>query len=261
MDIIVCIKQVPDTVDVKIDPVTKNLLREGIEGVINPFDKNALEEAIKIKESLGGKVTVISMGPAQVKESLKEALAMGADEAILLSDRCFAGADTLATAHVLAAAIKKIGSYDIIFFGRHAVDADTGQVGPIVAEKLGLPQVTYAKGIQCRGEKLLVERLLEDEIETVEVKTPVVITATKELNTPRYPSPIKIMKAARKNIPVWNLDAIEVELERVGLDGSPTRVIDVFTPQKTKEVEMLCGGDWEEIAQTLFEKLRADKVL
>ncbi|MDI3534377.1 MAG: hypothetical protein PWQ82_742 [Thermosediminibacterales bacterium] len=260
MNIIVCVKQVPDTMDVKIDPVTKNLIREGIEGVINPFDKNAIEEAVKIKDEYGGKVTAISMGPPQFKESLKEALAMGVDEAILISDRAFAGADTLATSYVLAEAIKKIGNYDLIFCGKHAVDADTGQVGPEIAERLGIPQITFVKSLKLENDAVVAERLLEDAVEKVTVKLPAVITTTKELNEPRYPSPIKIMKAARKEIPIWSASELNADPEQIGLKGSPTQVVDIFTPEKTTEVEMI-QGTAEEIANTLFEKLREKKVL
>lgn len=261
MDIIVCIKQVPDpTVEVRIDPKTKNLVREGIAGVINSYDKNALEEAVRIKESQGGKVTVISMGPPQVKEALREALAIGADEAILLSDREFGGADTLATSYVLALAIKKLGGADIILFGKNAVDADTGQVGPIVAERLGLPQATYASKISVEGDILLIDRHLEDSTETVKVTLPTVITADKELNEPRYPTPLKIMKAAKKEIIVWCKVDIEADAAKIGLKGSPTRVLEIFSPAKSNQVKLINGSP-EEAAQTLFNVLRADKVI
>lgn len=260
MEIVVCIKQVPDTVDVKIDPVTKNLVREGITGVINPFDKNALEEAIRLKEKQGAKVTVISMGPPQFKESLREALAMGADEAVLLCDRAFAGADTLATAYVLNQAIKKIGQPDIVFFGKHAVDADTGQVGPIVAEMLGLVQATYVTKVTVEEDKIQVERLLEDSKESLELKLPAVLTVAKELNEPRYPTPLKIMKAARKEIAGWGKEDLGADPAQIGMRGSPTQVLDIFSPQRSKEVKML-SGTLEEIAQDLFNHLRADKVL
>ncbi|PKM87909.1 MAG: electron transfer flavoprotein subunit beta [Firmicutes bacterium HGW-Firmicutes-12] len=261
MEILVCIKQVPDpTVEVRIDPKTKNLVREGIVGVINPYDKNALEEAIRIKESQGGKVTVISMGPPQVKESLREALAMGADEAILLSDREFGGADTLATSYVLAQAIKKLGKVDIILFGKNAVDADTGQVGPIVAEKLGLPQITFASKISVDGNILLVDRHLEEATETIKVTLPAVITACKELNEPRYPNPLKIMKAARKEITVWGKTDIQVDAAKLGLKGSPTCVLEIFSPSKSTQVKILNGSP-EEASQALFTVLREDKVI
>lgn len=261
MEIIVCIKQVPDpTVEVRIDPKTKNLVREGIAGVINPYDKNALEEAVRIKESQGGKVTVISMGPPQVKEALREALAIGADEAILLSDREFGGADTLATSYVLALAIKKLGGADIVLFGKNAVDADTGQVGPIVAERLGLPQATYASKISVEGNTLLINRHLEDSTETVKVTLPAVITADKELNEPRYPTPLKIMKAAKKEIIVWGKEDIEADTAKTGLKGSPTRVLEIFSPAKNSQVKLLNGSP-EEAVQALFTVLRSDKVI
>lgn len=261
MEIVVCIKQVPDpTVEIRIDPKTKNLLREGIPGVINPYDKNALEEAIRIKESQGGKVTVISMGPAQVKESLREALAMGADEAVLLSDRAFGGADTLATSYVLAQAIKKLAPVDIVFFGKNAVDADTGQVGPIVAEMLELPQVTYVNKSSVEDQTLLLDRALEGAVETVRVKLPAVITVDKDLNEPRYPNPLKIMKAAKKEITTWGKDDLAADPGKIGQGGSPTCVLEVFNPPKSKEAAILEGPPSEQ-AEKLFTALRNDKVI
>nr|WP_225624647.1 electron transfer flavoprotein subunit beta/FixA family protein [Thermoanaerobacterium thermosaccharolyticum] len=161
MNILVLIKQVPDTNEVRIDPVTKTLIREGVPSIINPDDKNALEEAIRIREKVGGKVTVISMGPTQAEVALREALAMGADEAYLLTDRAFAGADTYATAKALSKAIEKF-QYDIVFCGRQAIDGDTAQVGPQIAEQLDIPQVTYVRKVEIEGDKLIVERALED---------------------------------------------------------------------------------------------------
>ena len=189
MKIIVLMKQVPNTNEVKIDPKTGTLIREGVPSIINPDDKNALEEALKIKEEKGGSVTVLTMGPPQADFALREALAMGADEAILLTDRVFAGADTWATSLALAKAIQKIGEYDLIFAGRQAIDGDTAQVGPEIAEHLGLPQVTYVrKVVSLEGNKVVVERALEDGYEVIECQLPAVLTAIKELNVPRYPS-------------------------------------------------------------------------
>lgn len=260
MKIVVCIKQVPDTVDVKIDPVTKNLDRSNITGVINPFDKNAIEEAIKIREKHGGEVIVISMGPPQAMESLREALAMGCDNAILLSCRELGGADTLATGYALSQAIKKIGDVDIVFFGRHAVDADTGQTGPIVAEFLGMRQITYVAKVDIEGDYVIASRLLEDGMERVKVKLPVAMTATKELNTPRYATPIKIMKAVRKEIPVWTSEDLKCDSNRIGLKGSPTIVTEIFEPEKSSDVIMLEGSP-EEMVQELLNKLTAQKIL
>src|SRR3712207_398582 len=176
MNIVVCLKQVPDTNEVKIDPVKGTLIREGVPSIINPDDKNALEEALILKEQQGAKVTVVSMGPPQAETALREALAMGADEAVLISDRAFAGADTLATSIALAAAIKKL-EYDVVFAGRQAIDGDTAQVGPEIAEHLGIPQVTYVEKVDVEGDKLTVRRALENGYVVLEVQTPCLLTA------------------------------------------------------------------------------------
>ena len=183
MNIVVCIKQVPDTNEVKIDPKTGTLIREGVPSIINPDDKNALEEALVLKDKHGANVTVISMGPPQAEKALREALAMGADEAILITDRAFAGADTLATSNALAGALRKL-KYDIIFAGRQAIDGDTAQVGPGIAVHLDIPQITYVEKVEIDGSSLKVRRAWEDGYETIQVNTPVLLTAIKELNEP-----------------------------------------------------------------------------
>ena len=260
MKIVVCIKQVPDTVDVKIDPVTKNLDRTNIVGVINPFDKNAIEEAVKIKEKHGGEITVISMGPPQTNESLREALALGCDNAILLSARELGGADTLATGYPLSQAIEKIGAVDLVLFGSHAVDADTGQTGPIVAENLGYRQITFASKVEIEDGYVFASRSLENCVQKVKAKLPVVITATKELNKPRYAKPINIMKAFKKDITVWNHLDLECDMDRIGLKGSPTAVTEIFEPKKDNKIDMIKGNP-EEMAKELVNKLIADKFL
>jgi electron transfer flavoprotein beta subunit len=260
MKIVVCIKQVPNTVDVKINPITKNLDRTNIVGVINPFDKNAIEEAIRLKEKHGGDITVISMGPEQTKESLKEALALGCDNAILISAREFGGADTLATGYTLSRAIEKIGNVDIVLFGSHAVDADTGQTGPIVAEVLGYRQATFVSKVEIEVGYVLASRLLENGIQKVKAKLPIVLTATKELNKPRYATPIKIMKAAKKDITVWNHLDLECDMNCIGLMGSPTAVTEIFEPKKDTKVNMLKGSS-EEMVKELVDKLLAEKLL
>jgi len=261
MKIIVCIKQVPDTVDVKIDPKTKNLDRTNIKGVINPFDNNAVEEAIRIKEKHGGHITAVSMGPPQTKEILKKALAMGCDEAILLSSRELGGADTLATGYTLAKAIKKIGDADIILFGRHAIDADTGQTGPIVAEFLDLPQITFVVSIEIKDNYVYASRLLEDSTQKVKVKMPVVITVSKELNKPRYASPINIMKAAKKQIAVWDHIDLECDPDKIGLKGSATIVTEIFEPERQKIDTIMIAGKPEETAKKFADLLHAEKLL
>ncbi len=221
MKIVVCLKQVPDTTEVKIDPKTGTLIREGVPSIINPDDKNALEEAL----ALGAEVTVISMGPPQAEKALREALAMGAHKAILITDRAFAGADTLATSHALAGAINKL-EYDIIFAGRQAIDGDTAQVGPEIAEHIGLPQVTYVEKIESVEEDgtIRVRRAWEDGYEVIRVKTPVLLTAIKELNKPRYMNMKNIFECYNKEITIWNADDIGVDKSLLGLAGSPTKV-------------------------------------
>lgn len=262
MTLIVCIKQVPASNDVKIDPATGNLIRDGIEGMMNPFDKNAVEAALQIKQKTGEKVVALSMGPPQFIDALREALAMGCDDALLLSSRAFGGADTLATAYVLSKGIEKIGDPSIIFFGRHAVDADTGQVGPLVAGFLNLEQVTFVKALDVLdGGYLKAVRLLDRAEETVKVRLPAVVTVTDALNQPRYPLPIKIIKAAKRDIPVCNEKDLGCDPARIGAAGSPTIVTSVFPPPKPgRAVEMLTGKP-DEAAIRIREVLSRKKIV
>ncbi|EMT38987.1 electron transfer flavoprotein subunit beta/FixA family protein [Thermoanaerobacter thermohydrosulfuricus] len=254
MNILVFIKQVPDTNEVKIDPVTKTLIREGVPSIINPDDKNALEEAIRIKEEYGAKVIVITMGPPQAETALREALAMGADEAYLLTDRVFAGADTYATAKTLSKMAKKF-DYDIIFCGRQAIDGDTAQVGPQLAEQLNIPQVTYVKEVEIEGDTLIVKRALEDGYEVIKVKMPVLLTAIKELNTPRYPSIKGIFEAYReKEVKIVTAADLGVDPQEVGLKGSPTKVISTTTPETQRAGEIFTGNV-KECVQNLVQRL------
>jgi len=223
MKIVVCLKQVPDTNQVKIDPVTGTLIREGVPSIINPEDKHALEEALRIKDANGAHVTVITMGPPQAEAALREAMAMGADEAILVTDRAFAGADTLATSHALAGALKKL-DYDLILAGRQAIDGDTAQVGPEIAEHLGLPQVTYVQKVEVAGSGLKVTKALEDGYEVLDVQMPCLLTAIKELNEPRYMDAKNIFEIFSKEVQVWSADDIDVDKAVLGLKGSPTKV-------------------------------------
>lgn len=247
MKVIVCIKQVPDTNEVKLDTKTGTLIRDGVPSIINHDDKNALEEALKLKDKYKDvEITVITMGPPQADVALREALAMGADRAILLTDRAFAGADTWATSNTLTAAIKKLGNYDIIFCGRQAIDGDTAQVGPQIAEKLDLPQVTYVKGMEIKDDTVTVQRALEDGYEVIEVKMPCLLTTIKELNEPRYPSVTGVFDAYReKTVEVWTAKDIEIDLSITGLNGSPTNVKKTFTPSPKGKGIMLdgCGKD------------------
>ena len=265
MNIIVCIKQVPDTTNVKIDPKTNTLIREGVKSIVNPFDENAIEEAIRLKEAHGGKVTVITMGPPQATEALKSAIAMGADEGILISDRAFAGADTWATSYTLSQAIKKIGTFDLVLFGKQAIDGDTAQVGPGVAEFLDIPQVTFAIKIEIVGAAheqpvIRVKRQLEESAEIVETTLPAAVTVIKQINEPRLPSLKGQMRAKKAEIQMWTAEAILAEAENIGLKGSPTQVVRIFTPPPRGNSEML-EGDIDEISVKLFNKLKEQKVI
>lgn len=223
MKIVVCLKQVPDTNQVKIDPVTGTLIREGVPSIINPEDKHALEEALRLKDENGAHVTIVTMGPPQAEAALREAMAMGADEAILVTDRAFAGADTLATSHALAGALKKL-DYDLVLAGRQAIDGDTAQVGPEIAEHLGIPQVTYVQKVEVAGKALKVTKALEDGYEVVEIPMPCVLTAIKELNEPRYMDARNIFQIFKKEVKIWSADDIDVDKALLGLKGSPTKV-------------------------------------
>src|SRR5471030_41374 len=232
MNIVVCIKQVPDTAAVKIDPKTGTLIRDGVPSIMNPEDKHALEGALQLKETNGAKVTVISMGLPMAKAVLREALCMGADEAILLTDRCLGGADTLATSKALAGVITKL-DFDIVLAGRQAIAGYTAQVGPEIAEHLDIPQVTYVQSIKVEGNTLIVNRALEDGYQVVEVKTPCLLTAIEELNEARYMNVADIFATSDDQIKVMTADDIDVDKDELGLKGSPTKV----KKSMTKEVK------------------------
>ncbi|MBC8383446.1 MAG: electron transfer flavoprotein subunit beta/FixA family protein [Candidatus Cloacimonetes bacterium] len=256
MNIIVCIKQVPDTTDIKINPEDNTLIREGVESIINPFDMYALEEALRIKEAHGGAVTVISMGPPQVENALREALALGADNAILISDKKFAGSDTLATSYTLSAAIRKLGDYDIILFGKQAIDGDTAQVGPGVASHLDIPQIAFVKEIDSIEDgKIVAHRMMEDGFDVVESQLPIVLTVVKDINEPRLPSLRTKMKAKKAEIPVWTFEDLDLDEKRIGLNGSPTQVEEIYTPTLEKKT-MILEGEPEEVAKKLVEYLK-----
>lgn len=257
MRIVVCIKEVPATTKVSINPETNTLMREGVESIINPYDTYAIEEAVRIKERLGeGTVTVISMGPPQVERALKEAISLGADEGILISDRGFAGADTLATSYTLAKAIEKLGFYNLVICGKQAIDGDTAQVGPEISEKLDVPFVAYVKNIQeITTEKATVERMMDDGYDVVDMELPGVITVVKGINTPRIASLKGKMKAKKAQITVWTAADLDVDEEKLGLNGSPTKVIKIFVPTpRGKGMELT--GEPEEIVDTLFKHLK-----
>lgn len=256
MNIIVCIKQVPDTSEVKINPETNTLIREGMPSIINPFDMHAIEEGIRIKEKVGGKVTALSMGPPQAMEALREAFSMGVDEVFLISDRAFAGSDTLATSYTLSKAIEKLGGYDIILCGKQAIDGDTAQVGPELAEHLGIPFVTSVKKIdEIKEGYLRVHRMMEDGYDVIETRPPVLLTVVKEINEPRPPSLKRKMQAKNLQIPVWKKEDLNIDEERIGLKGSPTQVLRIFPPA-TKGERKILQGNLEEQVDRLVKELK-----
>lgn len=224
MNILVCIKQVPGTSKVEVDPVTGVLKRDGVDSKMNPYDLYALETALRIRDKVGGNVKVISMGPLQALEVIKEAYMMGADEGVLLSDRKFGGADVLATAYTISQGVKQMGNVDLILCGKQTTDGDTAQVGPEIAEHLGIPQITYVEKVSVEEDSLKVQRAWEDGYEVVSVKTPVLLTAIKELNSPRYMHMANIFEAVKKEIKIWSANDIDVDKSLLGLAGSPTKV-------------------------------------
>lgn len=264
MKIVVCIKQVPDTNEVRLDPVTNTLIRDGVPSIINPDDKSGLEEALRIKDTdpENIEVTVISMGPPQAEAVLREALAMGADKAILVTDRAFGGADTWATSCTLAGALRHL-EYDLIITGRQAIDGDTAQVGPQMAEHLGLPQVTYAQEVEVNGDKLIVKRQYEDRYHIIEVKMPCLITAITELAEPRYMSVGRIFDAFKEEITVWGLEDIKDKLDMsdIGLKGSPTKVKKSFPKQGKGEGILLTDLTADEAAQAIVAKLQEKYII
>ncbi|GEK66272.1 electron transfer flavoprotein subunit beta [Leuconostoc mesenteroides subsp. sake] len=257
MKIVVCIKQVPKSDSVKIDPKTNNMVRDNVEGVINPFDKNAIEEALRIKDQLGGEVILLSMGPDGYMSSLRDGLAMGADRAILLSSWAFRGADTLATGYPISQAIKKIGGVDLVLLGRQSVDADTGQVGPIVAEYLNMPQVTFAEELRFVDEHILYgQRLLDGATQSVQVTLPAVVTVRSELNTPRYETPVNIQTSFEKPIDVWTEHDLDLDATRIGQAGSPTTVRKVYAPKREGRQTVQLSDDSATAVKELLARIR-----
>ena len=258
MNIIVCIKQVPETTEVKINPETNTLIREGVKSIINPFDMYAIEEAVRLRERHGGKVTVITMGPPQAEGALREAVAMGCDEATLITDRAFAGSDTWATSFTLASAIKKMGDFDLIICGKQASDGDTAQVGPGISAHLDIPQVTYVKKIEQIFDGIArVERMTEEGYEIIESPLPALFTVVKEINEPRIPSLRGMMRAKKINITKWGANDIEVKPEYIGLSGSPTQVVKIFTPSPRKGGQIF-QGETVEVVQKLVDLLKEE---
>lgn len=260
MRIIVCIKQVPDTAEIRINPETNTLMREGVPSIINPFDLHALEAGLQIRDKLGGKVTVLTMGPPQAESSLREAISIGADEAVFLTDRAFAGSDTWATSYTLAKAIKKLGA-DIIFCGKQAIDGDTAQVGPETAEFLNIPHIAYVKKIEeVKDDYIRVQRLMDEGYDVVESSIPVLLTVVKELNEPRMPSLKSKMTAKKAEIKKMGHAEIEADEDNLGLKGSPTQVKNIFAPEK-KSGRMMLEGTSEEQVDALINELRKIKCI
>lgn len=260
MRIIVCIKQVPDTAEVRIDPKTNTLIREGVPSIINPFDLHAIEAGLQIKGRLNGRVIVLTMGPPQAESALRDAISMGADEAVLVTDKAFAGADTLATSYTLSQAIEKLGA-DIIICGKQAIDGDTAQVGPEVAELLNIPHIAYVKNIEeIRDDYIRAQRLMDEGYDVVESSLPVLLTVVKELNTPRLPSLKGKMAAKKVEIKKIEASDINADEDRVGLRGSPTQVKNIFAP-KVKTDRMMFEGSAEEQVDKLLQELRRIKCL
>ena len=257
MQIIVPIKQVPDTTEIKVDPKTGTLIREGVESIINPDDRHAIELAVSLKEQFGGNSIAISMGPTQAIDAISEALGMGIDEGVLLTDKNLAGADTWATSFTLGRAIRKLKKYDLIICGRQAIDGDTAQIGPQIAEFLNLPQLTYVRKVEEINEKgIVVQRALEDGYERMESPLPALITVIGEVNKPRYPRVDFLIDACKEKAPIkiWDAADLGVKVQDIGLSGSLTRVIKTFPPKTKREGEILKGSK-EEVVNQLLDRM------
>lgn len=262
MNIIVCIKQVPDTTEIKIDPIKNTLIRTGVPSIMNPFDKNALETGLQLKDTYGGKVTVLSMGPPQAKAVLREALSMGADEAYLVTDRAFGGSDTYATSYILSQAIKKLGEFDVILGGKQAIDGDTGQTAPSIAEHLQAVRLTYVLDLKTQGDKVIVRRQVEEGIEIIETSFPLLCTATKESNKPRYATIRRKIASLEADIPSITLaDLPDADPSKMGLKGSPTKVKATFTPKRSANGVFIQEASPKETAISLLSKLADAKIL
>jgi electron transfer flavoprotein beta subunit len=249
MNIIVLVKQVPDTSEVKINRETNTLIRDGVPSIINPFDMYAIEEALRLREQHGGKVTAVTMGPPQAAEALKEAVALGVDDVVLLSDRAFAGADTWATSYTLAKGIKKIGNFDLVIAGKQAIDGDTAQVGPETADMLGIPFVAYIRKIEkVENTRMVAERMMDEGYDVVETSLPALITVVKEINQPRLPSLKGKMKSKNLKVTSWTAADIGADLNLCGLKGSPTKVVKIFPPAPRGQREILSGTMEEQVS-------------
>ncbi|NMA62494.1 MAG: electron transfer flavoprotein subunit beta/FixA family protein [Syntrophomonadaceae bacterium] len=257
---IVCIKQVPDTTEIRIDSRTNNLVREGIASIMNPYDCHALEAALQLRDQHGGQVTVVTMGPSQAEECLRDALAMGADEAVLLSDPAFRGADTLATSYTLAAAIRRLAPVQLIFCGKQAIDGDTAQVGPELAEWLGLPHIAGVEYLVVKANNITARREAESEYYLVEANLPALVTISRTMNEPRLPSVWGRLRANRTPITVWTGEDLDIDPNRIGLAGSPTRVKRIFYPQHQRQTQIR-QGNAEQLSNWLVKTLAEERLL
>jgi len=262
MKIVVCVKQVPATHEVSIDPVTKRLIREGVAAEVNPFDRYAIEQAVLMREQSGGEVVVLSMGPPQAADALREAIASGADSALLLSDRALAGSDTWATSYALAAAIRHVGGVDLVLCGKQAIDGDTAQVGPGIAAHLDWPQVTYVSQLEsARDGRLVLRRMNEDGYDRVEVRLPAVLTVVKDLNTPRVPTLRSRITSLKADVPVLTAAQVGADPARLGLDGSPTRVVRTQPPPGRSKASVLLNGSPRDAARRVIHELRMMSII
>ncbi|MBC8208065.1 MAG: electron transfer flavoprotein subunit beta/FixA family protein [Desulfobulbaceae bacterium] len=257
MKIIVCVKQVPDAKDVRLDPKTNTLAREGVQSIMNPYDQHALEEAVRLKDELGAEVTVLTMGPPQAEDVLRQSIACGADHGVLVSDRAFAGADTWATSYTLAQAIDFLGGADLVLCGKQAIDGDTAQVGPGLAMRLDMPFITCIQKVrEADASGLVAERMMDDGYDVVAVDYPVLLTVVKDLNTPRVPSLKGKMRAKKAQFQVLSAADIGADPSLIGLAGSPTQVVRVFPPKPRGERTVLTG-DMDEQVSELARRLNA----
>ncbi len=253
MNIVVCIKQVPDSAEVRINPETNTLIRDGVASIINPYDLHAVEAALQIREKTGGRVTVITMGPPQAESALRDAISMGADDAVLLTDKAFAGSDTWATSYTLSRAVEKLGA-DIVICGKQAIDGDTAQVGPEMAEFLDVPHVSYVRRIEeVRPGYIKLQRLMDEGYDVIESSLPVLLTVVRELNSPRLPSLKGKMAAKKAEIRKWTAADIVADAGKIGLKGSPTQVKNIFAPQAKKDRRMLEGTAEQQVEALVRE--------
>ncbi|HAT73080.1 MAG TPA: electron transfer flavoprotein subunit beta [Elusimicrobia bacterium] len=261
MNIVVCVKQVPDSTEVKINPETGTLIRAGVPSIINPYDHFALQTALELKAKHDFKVTLVSMGPPQAKSVVQMGMALGADEGVLLSDMAFAGSDTWATSYALAKAIKKIGKVDLIFAGMQAIDGDTAQTGPGVAQQLGMPQITFCERVEVDGRRIIAHKQIDGGHEVVEARPPVLLTMIMHKDyTPRYPSFLSVNASLKKPFHTWNAADIGAEPQYLGLKGSPTQVDKIYPPPQREKAAMFSGSGAEGMAR-IMQIMKAEHFL